>query len=111
MALLPGAPPNLSSLHFVNAQDGWTGGQGIILATSDGGRSWHRQYLGAGTVSGFSFLSPAVGFAVTSAGLLKTADGKTWSRVDDQPLDQVQFVNASVGFALEGQRYSLTQNL
>jgi len=109
--LLPGAPPNLSSLHFVNAQDGWAGGQGIILATSDGGRSWHRQYLGAGTVSGFSFLSPALGFAATSAGLLKTADGKTWSRVDDQSLDQVQFVNASVGFALEGQRYSLTQNL
>lgn len=103
VTLLPATPPHLSSLHFANAQDGWTGGQGVILATSDGGASWRRQYVGTGNVTGFSFLSPTLGFAATSAGLLKTDNGKTWSRVDAQPLYRVQFLNASEGFALEGQ--------
>ncbi len=111
--LLPGAPPHLSSLEFVNAQDGWAGGQGVILATSDGGVSWGRQYLGAGDVTGFSFLSPTLGYAASSAGLLKTMNGMTWSRVDRQSLYQVQFLNSAEGFALEGQslRYPLSHKL
>lgn len=106
VTLLPGTPPHLSSLHFVNSQDGWIGGQGVILATSNGGASWHRQYLGTGNVTGFSFLSPTLGFAATSAGLLKTDNGKTWTRVDAQSLYRVQFFSASEGFALEGQSQS-----
>ena len=93
--LLPGSPPHLASLHFVTAMDGWAGGQGVILATGDGGRTWHRQYLGQGTVTGFSFLSPAVGFAATSAGLLGTRDGKTWRLLSALPLAQVQFLSRS----------------
>ncbi len=111
VTLLPGAPPHLTSLDFVNAQVGWAGGQGVILATSDGGESWGRQYLGAGNVTGFSFLSPKLGYAASSSGLLKTTDGTTWSRVDRQSLYQVQFVNSAEGFALEGQSYPLLHKL
>jgi len=113
VTLLPGSPPHLTSLDFVNAQDGWAGGQGVILATSDGGATWGRQYLGAGNVTGFSFLSPTLGYAASNSGLLKTTNGVTWSRVDRQSLYQVQFLNSAEGFALEGQslRYPASHKL
>lgn len=102
VTLLPGTPPHLASLHFVNAQDGWSGGQGVILATNDGGATWQPQYLGKANVTGFSFLSPTLGYAATSAGLLQTTDGKTWHSVSSQSLDTVQFLSASQGYALGG---------
>lgn len=102
VSLLPGSPPHLSALHFVNAELGWTAGQGVILATTDGGTSWRRQYLGSADVTGFSFLSPTLGFAATSQGLLKTEDGRTWRPVPGPSLEQVEFFSPEAGWALSG---------
>ncbi len=100
VTFLPGDPPHLAALHFVNAEDGWSGGQGVILATRDGGVTWQPQYLGKGSVTGLSFLSPTLGFAATSAGLLQTTNGRTWHLVSAQPLESVQFLSPSQGYAL-----------
>lgn len=54
-------------------------------------------------MTGFTFLSPTIGYAASSAGLLKTTNGTTWSRVDRLSLYEVQFLNSAEGFALEGQ--------
>lgn len=101
VALAPGVPPHLGALQFANSVDGWAGGQGIILASRDGGVHWRTQYLGSGGVRGFSFLSPHQGFAATSTGLLATTDGRTWRRLDSQPLAAVAFFSAELGYGLE----------
>ncbi len=98
--LLSGQPPHLTALQFETPEDGWAGGQGVILATRDGGRSWRPQYLGGGNVSGFSILSRIVAFAATSVGLLGTNDGQTWKRISAQPLWQVQFLTPTQGYGL-----------
>ncbi len=98
--LLPGDPPHLAALGFETPEDGWAGGQGVILATRDGGRTWRPQYLGRGNVSGFSILSRNVAFAATSVGLLGTEDGQTWQRISAQPLSQIQFLTPSQGYGL-----------
>ncbi len=98
--LLPGQPPHLAALGFETPEDGWAGGQGVILATRDGGRTWRPQYLGRGNVSGFSILSRTVAFAATSVGLLGTNDGQTWKRISAQPLWQVQFLTPTQGYGL-----------
>lgn len=98
--LQPGAPLGLSTVQFVDGQDGWAGGNGVILATSDGGATWHTQFVGGGNVTGFSMLSATAGYAATSSGLLATQDGKTWRRVSPQPLAAVHFFSAQQGYGL-----------
>ncbi len=96
--LSDGTPLGISTMQFADARHGWLGGLGVILATSDGGASWHTQFVGSGNVTDFSMLSPTTGFAATSAGLL-ALNGQTWRRVGPQPLAAVQFFSELVGYA------------
>ncbi len=100
VSLAPGAPLHLASLQFVNGQDGWAGGQGVVMATTDGGKAWKRQYVGKGDVRGFSFPAGGQGFAATSAGLLALQSGGAWHLVNPQPLAAVQFLSAQTGYGL-----------
>ncbi|KOR17498.1 YCF48-related protein, partial [Burkholderia cenocepacia] len=77
----------LSAVTFVDADHGWVVGQwGAILATSDGGETWHKQRLDVSTdqpLFSVAFTSPNDGIAVGLWSLmLATHDGgKTWNRV------------------------------
>ncbi|ADB15614.1 Uncharacterized photosystem II stability/assembly factor-like protein [Pirellula staleyi DSM 6068] len=77
----------LSSIHFADHDHGWAvGDRGVILATTNGGRTWQRQNSPvACRLAAVQFLSPQVGFAVggwthpythhTSGVVLSTRDG------------------------------------
>jgi photosystem II stability/assembly factor-like uncharacterized protein len=80
----------LTKVAFVDASHAWAvGGNpwpnpdfGIILASSDGGVTWKKQYSGWPTLYGVAFADRLHGWAVGVDGtLLGTADGgKTWTR-------------------------------
>ncbi len=81
----------LTGVSFPDAQHGWAVGHGgVILATDNGGQSWHRQDNGKEVDSVYLdvlFLDAAHGFIVGAYGrFLITGDGgKTWTTA--QPAD------------------------
>lgn len=100
VSTLPGLPAQLGVIAFADAMHGWVGGQGVLLATSDGGRSWQTAYLGGAAVESFSILSAKQGFAATNKGLLATHDGSSWRFVSHVPLTSVQFFTPQAGVVL-----------
>lgn len=102
----PAAPP-LRAVRFVSPQVGWAGGNGVILATADGGRNWQQQYTGPVAVSALEFVDARHGWAVAEDALLHTADGgQTWAPVSvpAQPLHAVDLVTPTLGWAVAGER-------
>ena len=102
-----GAAPSLQAVQFVDASHGWAAGNGRILATSDGGRSWTRQYAGPAALYQVDFTDTAHGWAVGKNALLRTTDGgATWTAVGGpaqcQGIDTVHFVSPGVGYAVAG---------
>ena len=104
----PAPHPSLNAILFVDAQHGWAAGGGVIIATSDGGATWNRQWGGPSTIEQLDLLNPADGFALGALGqsvLLHTTDGGAhWQPVAEprQPLNQLHFVSPSVGFGVGG---------
>jgi photosystem II stability/assembly factor-like uncharacterized protein len=84
----------LTAVAFPDATHGWAvGHDGVILHTSDGGRSWARQDKGDDletVLLDVHFLDPKVGFAVGAYGkfLATTDGGATWEprRILDEDL-------------------------
>jgi hypothetical protein len=72
-AALPGA--HLTAIDFRTALVGWVGGVGTILATTDGGRTWVRRYVGPETIKSFDCVTTADGWALGTKALLHTTDG------------------------------------
>jgi photosystem II stability/assembly factor-like uncharacterized protein len=105
----------LTSVHFVSAEEGWAAGGknalngGVILHTKDGGATWETQ-LGDPQSSDraygqMRFLNATTGWAVqgTSGGdhkLMRTTDGQSWVPVGTvgQSRTDYQFVSQDVGF-------------
>lgn len=73
---------NLSAVDFVNETTGWAVGEGgVILNTTDGGKTWTLQNSGVTEwLHGVDFVSETEGFATGEYGtILHTTDGgKTW---------------------------------
>jgi photosystem II stability/assembly factor-like uncharacterized protein len=83
----PGVEPNLNNLFFLNRNIGWIVGEfGMVLKTSDGGRTWTTQRAGPDLPELYSvvFTDSATGWAVGQAGsLIYTADsGATFRQID-----------------------------
>ncbi|WNG60369.1 hypothetical protein F0U59_40920 [Archangium gephyra] len=97
---LPGTPSDESdgctTLSFVDARDGWAGGQsGALWHTEDGGETWKRMAAtddgpvapkGSGTVlhswHQLVRITPLLAWADTNDGRFRTTDGgKTWERL------------------------------
>jgi photosystem II stability/assembly factor-like uncharacterized protein len=73
----------LNAVWFATPQRGWAvGGEGVIIATGDGGLTWRPQRSGVGDdLYDVRFFDEAEGWAVGRGGaLLHTADGgRTWA--------------------------------
>src|SRR5665213_757014 len=95
-----------SAVQFVSASDGWVAGVDGILATTDGGRHWVRQFVAnAPGFASVDFVDAAHGWAVGSGEFIATVDGgRHWRRLPEAcpELDSVHFVNPNVGFAVAG---------
>ena len=102
------AAPALQSIQFVDQSHGWAAGAGRIMATSDGGHAWTRQYAGTAALRQVDFTDAAHGWAVGQGTLMSTADGgATWTtrpepRLNGQcaAVSAVHFVSPSLGYAI-----------
>ncbi|HEV2909115.1 MAG TPA: hypothetical protein VGX02_07545 [Candidatus Eremiobacteraceae bacterium] len=115
VALLAGAAAPASAalraVNFVSATTGWVGGDGVIWGTTDGGKTWQREYTGRDQIWSLSFVSPGVGYAagidpIPGAGImLGTADGgKSWNKLAEprNPARQISFGSSTFGLAMAG---------
>lgn len=99
------AVPPLAAVQFVSAQQGWVAGSGRILATSDGGQTWTRQYGGPASLYQVDFISATRGWAVGPNAVLTTTDGgKVWTSLPEPctPIRSVHFVTPDLGYAIAG---------
>jgi photosystem II stability/assembly factor-like uncharacterized protein len=105
----PSAAP-LQAIQFTGDGHGWAAGAGRILATSDAGRTWTRQYAGPAVLGQLDFTSPADGWAVGPGALLRTTNGgATWTTLSEPRLNghclsvsSVHFVSTVLGYAVAG---------
>lgn len=103
----------LNAVTFIDAKRGWAVGEvGLLLATSDGGKSWAAQESGTiQALKGVHFVNATRGWAVGEwesrsgqQALLTTSDaGRTWTRVpllveSYMSLNAVVFVDETTGF-------------
>jgi photosystem II stability/assembly factor-like uncharacterized protein len=102
-----GAQPRVHSLDaiaFPSKTHGWAAGQGAIIATSDGGRTWTQQYRGRAGIRSLDFAGERNGWAVAEASLLRTTDGgATWEQAGEPEgrlLTSVDFVSAMRGWGV-----------
>jgi photosystem II stability/assembly factor-like uncharacterized protein len=82
----PDATSLLDSSHWWITAD--TGADGVLFSTADGGQHWANMTPGAlfAHVSALSFASATQGWAIGSAGLLRTTDGgHTWTVLAPAP--------------------------
>lgn len=110
----------LEDVFFVDRRRGWAvggwprdtavaiyGGMGVILATSDGGKTWRPQLEGQAVwLSAICFVGRSSGWAVGEYGtVMRTRDGgATWVQMRNVPtpawLRGVHFVNPQQGWAV-----------
>ena len=103
-----GTAPALQAIQFVDQSHGWAAGAGRIMATSDGGRTWARQYSGTAALQQLDFTDAAHGWAAGQGTLLRTTDGgATWTALPApqlnghcQALSSVHFVSPDLGYAI-----------
>jgi photosystem II stability/assembly factor-like uncharacterized protein len=93
------------SVDAVDADHAWALGQGVILATTDGGRSWRPvSEPDQGMLRVVDFIDPQNGWGATAGHLYRTTDGGlTWARID-APCggEAVCFTGPDDGWAAEG---------
>lgn len=91
-------PPPATAIAFVGGRHGWVGGQGGLLGTSDG-KSFRVEFHAP--IAGIAALDRRRAWAITGDGfVLRTTDGRRWSRLGAPHLVRVQFVSAQTGFGL-----------
>ena len=76
-----GPLPALRAVQFVTPRLGFLGGQGIVLETRDGGRTFTRIYSGAEDIAELDFTSPDAGWVRTASGEVLAFDGKRFRRI------------------------------
>ncbi len=128
----PQATPLVSAVDFVDRMRGWLGhaataafsgqpaGEGALLATSDGGRSWTRLARTQGPILAIDFLTAHKGYVVVQAQghldfLASTDGGRTLSTRSTPPAFgastvELRFSSAETGFLVAGVDLDVTSD-
>ena len=99
LAVGPTPPYITPSIAWGDAQHAWAGGVGGIVATSNGGASWHvvSRSMGSGIVA----VDATHAWALDTSGVtIRTTDGVHWRSLGVQHLLRLSFVDRSNGFGL-----------
>jgi len=99
-------PNVLFDIFFVDNQNGWISGDGLILHTEDGGKNWSK-HDAPGRIGYICFIDAKRGWCIDnlSGKVLHTEDGgETWQvqyqTQPDIPISGIYFINALVGWVL-----------
>jgi photosystem II stability/assembly factor-like uncharacterized protein len=105
-ASAPPSPPApaLDAVQFTDPSHGWVAGAGRILATTDAGRAWTRQYSGTAALDQVDFTDDEHGWAAGGDTLLRTTNGgATWTGLKapcQGALNAIHFVSPTLGYAV-----------
>lgn len=116
--LLPAAVP-FSQLHagpldtvdFISSTVGYVGGEGLILKSTDGGRTWMKLYAGPENIRCLDVVNGNNVWAAGRDHLLHSTDGLRFKRMDFAQLDSggsgrgiqaIDFPDSDQGFILAG---------
>ncbi|PSR35514.1 MAG: hypothetical protein C7B46_00540 [Sulfobacillus benefaciens] len=107
LVTIPGTPLTLSTIAFPNTNDGWVGGNRIILATANSGHTWKAQYRGGQYIQQLDFLNSQQGWALGTDELLATRNGgHQWTKVsainNPNQMNAIDFVSSKIGYGLLG---------
>ncbi len=104
----------LHAVAFANDSRGWVVGNGVILATTDGGLHFAAQYRGPLDLTGIQALNANDAVAYSRNAILITKNGgRAWSEVRQSGLALIQadFTSPTTGFAVRGARNSFGGSL
>jgi len=95
----------LAAVQFTDGSHGWVAGAGRILATTDAGRSWTRQYSGTAVLDQVDFTDDQHGWAAGRDSLLRTINGGvTWTALTEPcrwgELNSIHFASPTLGYAV-----------
>ena len=110
--------PRVSTMHFLNAQEGWLGARiGQTLHTTDGGKTWKVQKTGTTTanITDLHFINSQKGWAVTpqrrdGGFILHTVDGGDYWKIQaktNQAGIAIHFADENNGWVILGNGNSL----
>ena len=100
----------ISSISFVDQQNGWMAVDDHVLITTDGGLQWSRVYTASAPI-GLAFTTPQDGWATMAGGLFITHDhGRTWQAVAGPAGDakQLRFGDSQTGIVYSSTGVYLT---
>ncbi len=104
---------NVTKFDFINGNTGYCIGGGVsgtsyevsgVHKTIDGGKTWVATNKGVAILNGnlysIDFVDENTGYVSSSGTIFKTVDGgNTWQSIYANGFGQIQFINASVGYA------------
>lgn len=93
---------NVTAMRLADYKSGWTGGDGWIARTDDGGKSWTKQWEDGASVTQLFALNKNEAWAALDSGvLLLTKDGgNQWSKAGTVPNDSfLHYVSANEAFS------------
>lgn len=98
----------LDTVDFVSDTVGYVGGQGGILKSGDGGKTWLKLYTSQNNIVSVDAVDTANVWAATKDYLLRSIDGRNFRRVDPiinsnqggKGIQAIDFVNKNQGFLL-----------
>ena len=110
-----GSAPALAAIQFTDADHGWIAGAGRIMATTDGGGTWTRQYDGPAALDQVDFTDADHGWAAGADTLLRTVNGGgTWTALTEPcqgELSSIHFLSPDVGYAVAAKTVANTTSL
>ena len=92
-------------MEFVSSEVGWVVGPEVVLATTNGGRTWQAQYDPGEHLLGSDFLNSQDGWVVGETTLYRTTDGGgQWQSLGEPslPLWSVHFISPLDGWGIVG---------
>lgn len=97
---------NFYCMYFLDDHNGWAAGQGVIIHTADGGKTWEKQHSSGARIRCIYFKNAKDGFAAGESNCyMETHDGgANWkadfSKFQSANFFKIFFVNDKNGFML-----------
>jgi len=94
-----------SKISFINENEGWIAGGGVIYHTNDGGKSWYKQheYERLSEID-FQFIDSKHGWITNSYSIIRTSDGGlTWEDIvmpNSSNVSKLHFVDKDYGWCI-----------